>query len=795
MDLPKHYDPKASEEKWQTFWSTKQLFRFDEKSSKPVFSIDTPPPYVSADHLHLGHTLSYSQTEFVARYRRMKGYNVFYPMGFDDNGLPTERFVEKKYKVDKRNTSRKDFVTLCLEETKKGAENYRKLWNRLGLSVDWQETYSTINKRAQIVSQHSFIDLYAKGKLLHHEEPTLWCMKCQTTIAQADLTNIDMSSHFNDIIFKAKEEELVIATTRPELLPACVGLFANPDDERYLHLKGKFATVPLFNYEVPILFDEAVDKETGTGLMMVCTFGDKEDIEKWHKYNLQLRIVFNEDGTLTSTGGAYAGMKIKEARKAIIEDLEKEGLLVAQKQITHAVNVHERCSTEVEFLKKKQWTIDVLSEKEALLAQADKISWYPEFMKTRYNHWVQNLQWNWSISRQRFYGVPFPVWYCTKCSAIKLPDIKDLPIDPREDKPRTPCTCGSSEFVGEEDVMDTWMTSSVSPYINANWLSRKTLVPASLRPQAHDIIRTWAFYTIAKAYLHFNDIPWKDIVISGHGLDAKGRKMSKSLGNSIDPSALMDKYSADALRYFAASQKLGEDQPFQEKEFQNGQKLVTKLWNASKFAIMQLEGYSKEIPKELAIVDRWLFCELDAVIAEATAAFEEHNYSKAKYVCEQFFWGTFCDQYLEIVKERAYNKEKNPEGSLSAQYTLYVATLSIIKLFAPILPHITEEIYQMYFKTFEHDVALAVSSWPECTQANKDAEDLFAFGKELVHIVTAARKFKSEQNLSLREPLTVVSVSASQIELLQEAEQDILGATKAQTLILEKGELAVSLEK
>ena len=392
-EIPKKYNAEEEELKIIKFWNEDETFSFKKADeSKPLFSIDTPPPYASAGHLHIGHAMSYSHAEFIARYMRMAGKRVYYPMGFDDNGLPTERYVEKKHNVNKNKISREDFIELCLKETEEVRAIFKELWQRIGLSVDWDQTYSTINTHCQTISQTSFIDLYEKGKMKHVDAPTTWCPKCQTAIAQADFENVVLKSHFNDIAFKSPDgDDLIISTTRPELLPACVALFANPEDQRYKDLEGKTAKVPLFDYEVPILFDEAVDLETGTGLMMVCTFGDKEDVEKWQKYKLPLKVAITDYGTMNEEAQKYEGMKIKDARAAIIEDLKEAGVLIGQKDIEHPVNVHERCGTEIEFHKKKQWYIDVLSEKEKLLEMGNKIKWNPEFMKVRYDHWVENL--------------------------------------------------------------------------------------------------------------------------------------------------------------------------------------------------------------------------------------------------------------------------------------------------------------------------------------------------------------------------------------------------------------------
>ncbi len=805
MELPKRYDAKESEPKWQQFWQENKVFKFDAESNKEIFSIDTPPPYASAGHLHVGHGMHYSQFEFVARYQRMRGKNVFFPMGYDDNGLPTERFVEKKYKINKNKISRADFIKLCLEETEKTGKTYHELFTQLGFSLDWDLLYHTIGEKARRVGQKSFLDLYKKERLERKDYPTTWCTTCQTTIAQADLENVDMISHFNDIVFKCGGKDLIIATTRPELLPSCVGLFYHPEDERYQKLKGKFAKVPLFDYEVPILADESVAKDKGTGLMMACTFGDKEDIEKWHKHNLPLRISITEWGKTNELAGKYANLKLKEARKQITADLKEENLLIRQQEITHPVNVHERCSTEIEFLKKPQWQIKVLDKKEELIEIAQKINWHPQHMKVRYEHWVKNLQWNWGISRQRHYGVPFPVWYCQDCEITITPEEKYLPVDPREEKcPQEKCSCGSTNIIPEMDVMDTWMMSSCSPEINADWGGKneiKNLLPMSLRPQAHDIIRTWAFYTIVKAYYHHNTIPWENIMISGHGQDPHGQKMSKSKGNFVVAQDMIQKYSADAFRFWAASVKLGDDLPFQEKDVLTGQKFINKLWNASKFGLMHLEDYEVNATKETnatneskttnaptEIYDVWILSKLQKLIKECTETFDQYEYSKTKSEVEKFFWNTFCADYLEIVKDRLYNPDtRGIEARKSGQLGVYTTVLSVLKLIAPIMPHITEEIYQLYFAEKEGCQSIHVSQWPEYNVEliNETAEMVGDLG---IDIINTVRKYKSEQQLSMKVELAELILVAPEEsvenfqEMVNEIKEDLMATLKVKEI-------------
>ncbi len=782
MSLGKKYDFKESEKKWIKFWIEKGIYNFDPKSKKEIFSIDTPPPYVSASHLHVGHAMHYSQFEFIARYKRMRGYNVFFPMGFDDNGLPTERYVEKKYKIDKSKTKREDFTKLCLKETEEGRKNYEELWNSLGFSVDWNLTYSTINDHCTKIAQKSFLDLYKKGLLKRKDIPIIWDTKLQTSLAQADLEDVEQESYFNDIIFKCGDKDLIISTTRPELLPACVALFFNPDDERYKPLEGKKAKVPLFDYEVPIMKDESVDIDKGTGLMMVCTFGDKEDIEKWMKYKLPLRIVITKDGKMNESAGKYEGLKIKEAREKIIEDLKEANLLIKQEKIKHVVNVSERSGAEIEFIKSEQWVIDLLNHKDELIKQADKINWYPEYMKVRYKHWVENLQWDWVISRQRYYGVPFPVWYKKDNGEVVLPSEDELPVDPRSGY--VPKGYKKEDLIPEEDVMDTWMTSSLTPQINARWGEKDELdlLPMSLRPQAHDIIRTWAFYTIVKAYYHDKSIPWKDIIISGHGLDPKGRKMSKSLGNFVEAKDVVEKYSADALRFWAAGASLGKDLSYREEDVKVGFKTLTKLWNANKFALMHLEDFSLE-KVELEAIDKGILSRFNDLVKEVGELFEKYEYAKSKLLTESFFWAQICDNYLEIAKDRLYNPDvRGKESRKSAQYTLYYLMLNTLKLFAPIMPFITEEIYQEGYKGWDDKESIHISGWPEFDKDLKDeaAEKIW---DKFIEVLSEVRQAKAKANKSLKEEVVLV-LNEEDHKLLLPCLEDLKAVTKAKEIVV-----------
>ncbi|MCX6695063.1 MAG: valine--tRNA ligase, partial [Candidatus Altiarchaeota archaeon] len=691
-EQPKKYDPKEAEPRWQKFWDDEKVYKFNPDAQGEVYSIDTPPPTVSGK-IHIGHCFSYSHQDLIVRYKRMRGFNVFYPFGTDDNGIPTERLVEREKKVRARDMERQEFVKLCMKTLDEELRpKYIGDWKRIGMSCDWSIFYTTINEHCQRISQRSFIELYKMGREYRKDAPTMWCPECQTGISQVECQDKETESSFNDIVFKIDGKDLVIATTRPELLPACVAVFYHPSDGRYKNYEGEKAKVPLFDIDVPILADERADPEKGTGIVMCCTFGDQMDMEWQKARNLPIKVAISGDGRMTGISGKYAGLKVKEARKQIIEDLKAAGLLVGQKTITHMVNVHERCGTEVEFLKSKQWFIKYLDLKDEMLEWGRQLNWYPDHMRHRYEHWVNGLQWDWLISRQRYFGVPFPVWYCKKCDEVILAREDDLPVDPLTDKPpidKCP-KCGHTEFTPEKDILDTWATSSLSPKLCTELYKDhpifKKLYPMSLRPQAHDIITFWLFNTVVKSRMHDRANPWRDVVISGHAQDPHGRKMSKSKGNVVDPYDVLKRYSADSLRFWAAGCKLGDDLPFSEKDLVTGEKFITKIWNASRFVFMHLADYEGSV-KELDTVDKWLLTKLSKVIQTSTDAFDKYEYSRTKAEIEKFFWQTYCDYYLEIVKDRLYKPDlRGVESRKAAQYTIYHSLLAIVKMMAPIMP-------------------------------------------------------------------------------------------------------------
>ena len=776
--MSKHLtDFKKIEEKWKTFWEKEKIYSFNPNSKAKVYSIDTPPPTVSG-RMHIGHACSYSQQDFIVRYKRMKGYNIFYPFGVDNNGVATERLIEKEEHVRSRDMSRETFIKLCLNYLKKELPLFIQDWKNIGISCDWEKGgYSTINEHSRKISQWSFLDLYKKRRVYRKDAPAMWCPECQTGISQVEAQDKEIETTFNDIVFKVENMDLIIATTRPELLPACVAVFYHPSDSRYKKLKGKNARVSLFDFEVPIMEDSRVDKEKGTGIVMCCTFGDQTDMEWQKAYNLPIKEAINREGKMTELAGKYKDMAIKEARKEIIEDLKKHGLLKSQKKIIHSVNVHERCGVEIEFVKSKQWFVKYLDLKKQMIKWGRKLNWYPRFMEVRYDNWIKGLQWDWLISRQRYFGIPFPVWYCKKCGEIVVADEKDLPVDPLMDKPNKKCKkCGSVNFVAEADVLDTWFTSSMSPIISTGLLDKeneKKAFPMSLRPQAHEIISFWLFNTVVKSNLHFNKNPWKDVVISGI-VTLKGEKMSKSKGNIIQPQDVIKNYGADALRYWAASSKLGEDFDYQEKDVITGKKFVTKLMNATNFIFMNLKDYRFKKAK-LVDTDRLFLVQLNELIAKCTDAFEKYEYSKAKSETDYFFWNIFCDNYLEIIKNRVYNGTE--EEKESAFYTLYNSLLIILKLMAPFTPFITEEIYQEYFKDDEKAKSIHISEWPTEIKIEKEKEDDKKFDL-LIKTIGKVRQEKSKAKKSVNARI-ILTIDKREKEMLDGVLDDLKAVTNA----------------
>jgi valyl-tRNA synthetase len=802
-DLDRRYDFKTAEPRLQARWAELGIYEFRPEQAGRPFTVDTPPPTISG-RIHIGHVYSYTQADIMIRYHRMLGEQVLYPFGFDDNGMPTEIFVENNAGVRAHVVGRRAFIETCLALSAEVEDQFERFWKRLGLSVDWRIKYSTIDPGSRRVSQASFIDLHRKGEVYRQEAPTLWCTTCRTGVAQADVDDKPgVKTSLTNIAFGLDGgQELVIATTRPELLPACVAVFVHPDDARYRAVVGREARTPIFDVGVPVLADERANPEKGTGAVMCCTFGDATDVEWWRTHKLPLRIVIAEDGRLNALAGSYAGLRVKEARERILEDVARLGFVRGQQAIEHTVGVHERGGHDLEYLVVKQWFIKLLEYKQRWLEAGRRVKWHPEFMRTRYENWIEGLNWDWNISRQRYYGVPFPVWYCRACDEPIMASPEQLPVDPHDtDPPVAACPrCGETGFAPEAAVLDTWATSSLTPQIigtlveplgvSAEEFDRRYR-PMTLRPNAHDIIRTWDFYTIVRSLLHSGDIPWTDVLISGHALDPSGKKISKSkLKAAEDPGPTLEQFSADAVRYWSAGVRTGGDTALSEDVFKDGSRLVTKLWNAAKLALAHLEGYvpGAEPPPGLNATDRWLLARLHATVARATAAMDEYEYAAAKAEVERFFWRDLCDNYLELVKQyRLYDDTDAvpvpEEARDGARYVLHHALLSVLKMLAPFMPHVTEEIYLAGFAAAEGAPSIHLARWPTAHPgwADPSAEEA---GEALIQIVEAVRRWKAERQLSVGAPIVELRLDCATAlaDPLGGAVLDLRSATRAQRI-------------
>lgn len=773
--LDKKYNAEEKEKKWMEYWKENKIYEF-KKDQRKVFSIDTPPPTVNGK-IHIGHIFSYSQTEMLARYKRLRGYNIFYPFGFDDNGLPSERLVEKEQGRKAHEIGREEFSKLCYETTDKYEEEFQELFSKMGVSTDWDIHYKTVSPSTIKISQTSFLDLIEKGHCYHKESPALWCNECLTSIAQAELETKTIKTTFNYINFKTVEtdEEFTIATTRPELLPAIVCVFVNPQDETHKHLIGKNAHIPVLDMEVPIMGDEKVAIDKGTGVVMCCTFGDQTDIEWWKKYHLPLKYIFTDNGRIIDSVPNYGGLKIKEARKQIIEDLQAGGYVVKIEELEHEVQTHERCGKEVEYSVMNQWFIDTMSHKEDFLKIGNEIKWHPAHMQTRYNEWVENIMWDWCISRQRYFGVPFPVWYCKECGEPVFAKVEDLPINPLVDKPSIDkCPkCGCCDFVPETDVMDTWATSSVTPLINMRYGEKENyediLKPMSLRTNASEIIRTWDFYTIVKSFYHFGTRPWDNVMISGFVMASKGEKISKSKGNSkIEPIDAINKYSADVVRYWAGTGRLGTDIVYSDETLLRGRKLVNKIWNVSKFIEMHLGDYEDKEFDTFEYIDRWVLGSFQEMEEGFIKYLEEFEVGLALNTLEKFFWN-FCDNYIEIVKHRLYRPEEFGEKArYSGQKTVYTLLYKFLQDFSIFFPFITEEIYQELY----HDAKSIHLT--EIKPLTFDFSKEMKNGNSIIEIISQARGEKTNNNVSLKTPIKnmELSVNGELKEAIDEAQKD-----------------------
>jgi valyl-tRNA synthetase len=831
------------EEHWVARWDKEHIYRFKADATREsVFSIDTPPPTVSGT-LHIGHVYSYTHPDIVARFWRMRGKDVFYPMGWDDNGLPTERRVENYYGVrcdpslpydskyrppekaakDKVPISRKNFVELCVELTARDEQAFKDLWRAIGVSVDWNYEYSTISKEAQAISQRAFLGMLAREEVYSAEAPTLWDIDFRTAVSQAELEDRERPGAYHRVAFDRADNTgtVDVDTTRPELLASCVALVAHPEDPRYQPLFGTLVVTPLFGVEVPILAHELADPEKGTGIAMICTFGDTTDVVWWRELNLPTRALIGRDGRFLPADFAdenwpvrdaelaqelydreVAGKTVNQARAAVVDALRETGALIGDvREITHPVKFYEKGERPLEIVTSRQWFVRTLEQRAALLARGEELRWHPDYMRHRYRSWVEGLNVDWNISRQRFFGVPFPAWYPVdengevNFDVLLLADDERLPVDPSSDVPhgyREDQRGEPGGFVGDPDVMDTWATSSLSPQIAGRWGTDlyQRVFPMDLRPQAHDIIRTWLFSTIVRSHLQFDSLPFSDTLISGFILDPDRKKMSKSIGNSVTPMPLVEQYGADALRYWAAGGRPGSDAAFDEGQLKIGRRLGIKILNASKFVLGRLDDDVAGPNDVTAAIDLDLLALVSKLVTATTDDFENYDYARALERTESFFW-SFCDDYVELVKIRAYGEE-NDAATKSARATLSI-TLSVLqRLFAPIMPFVTEEVWRWW-----HDHSVHASPWPTL----KELPTLEVIGagstyQPACEVLEAIRRAKSSAKVSQRAGVTSVTVRAPAefLAAIAACEEDLKAAGGVATLLTrEETELSVEV--
>ena len=772
------YDQRQIEKKWQKKWQEMKIYRFDfNDKNKPVYSIDVPPRYASGP-LHVGHAVHYTHIDFVARYKRMRGYNVFFPLCFDVNGIPIEERVERKLNITRKDIDRHEFIKLCSEFAQKNIQTMIDQYVKLGESMDPSIYYQTDSKDYRRVTQISFIEHYEKGHIYKGEFPVNWCPRCMTAMADAEVQYMERETSLNTIKFYFVEKQpdailkyhgigrdekgfyVEIATTRPEMLPSCQIVAVNPLDERAPWLVDQKLRVPIFEKEVKIVADESVDPGFGTGIVMICTIGDKEDLKWVFKYKLPLEMSIDEEGRMTEICGKYKGMKIEDARKKVIEDLRSTGYLVKQESLLQNVGVCWRCKTPVEFILAKQWFLKTLPFKEKILEASNKMKWFPEFMKIRLVEWVNSLEWDWVISRQRYFATPIPVWECENCEHVVVARKEDCYVDPTIDKPPVEkCPKCGGKLKGCEDVFDTWMDSSISPLYNTFWYrdneNFKKLYPMSLRPQAHDIIRTWAFYTILRCILLTGDIPFENIMMGGFILSEEGKPMHASLGNVIDPMEVIEKNSADAFRYYATTCSLGEDNPFRSKDVIHGIRLLRKIWNAESFLGNNLPDTKPKKPENLRKMDRWILSKYSRLVRTCTHQMDNFDFSKAIKDIEYFLWHELADHYIEMIKPFLYGKKSDD----SIKYTICTIGLGLLKLLSPFFPHITEELYHKYYKKFEKEDSIHVSKWPDEIIVDENAE---REGERIKKIIASIRKWKAEQGIPLNKELEEVEIITKQ---------------------------------
>ncbi len=798
--LPKEFDPIKIELEWQKKWEEMGIYRFDWKDEKrPIFSIDTPPPYPSGE-FHMGNVLNWTYFDIVARYKRMRGYNVYFPQGWDCHGLGIEVQAEKENNIRKREVPPDKFRKLCEQLVEKYIAMMKEGVIRLGCSVDWTTEYRTMNPDYWRRTQLSFIILYKKGFMYQGTHPVNWCPSCETAIADAEVDYEEHEGTLHYIRFPLENsgEHLLIATTRPEFIPACVAVAINPADERFKNFIGRKIVVPIVNRTVGIIPDEEVDPSFGTGVVMICTYGDKEDVKTVIKHKLLAIMILTENGKINENGGKYAGLAIGEARDAIVKDLKAAGLLEKTEKIQQEIGVCDRCEAPVEILERKQWFMKTRILTDDVVSRTNEVTWYPDYMKHRLIDWAHSLDWDWVISRQRVFGTPIPIWYCKKCGEVILAEENWVPIDPKLEKPKIPSCpkCGSKEFIPERDVFDTWMDSSISCAVHAGWpdaANWRRLFPADLHPSGIDIIRTWAYYLMVRHIALFDEKPYKSCLINGMVLGSDGRKMSKSLKNYVAVPEVVDKYGTDAARQWAAAGgATGSDIPFRWPDVEYGRRFLTKLWNAARFVSIQLEDCKLSGKYDLQLLDKWILSKAEKLTQKVTDAFEKCQFNIALEEIRGFAWHIFCDQYIEAVKDRLYKPQVyGEEKTRAAQFTLYTVLYRVIQLLAPVMPHITEEIYQTMYVDDIGKKSLQLTLWPKLNVERID-EDAEKKGDLVMSVIMEIRREKAEMHKPLNTPIKRVKIysgSSNSAKVFSENKADIAGACKVELLeiLSEKG--------
>lgn len=798
--LPKEFDVIAIEKKWQKKWEELGIYHFDWKDEKrPTFSIDTPPPYPSGE-FHMGNVLNWTYFDMVARYKRMRGYNVYFPQGWDCHGLGIEVQAERENSIRKREIPPDKFRKLCEKLVEKYIAIMKEGVIRLGCSVDWTTEYRTMDPDYWRRTQLSFVILHKKGFMYQGTHPVNWCPGCETAIADAevDYGEREGTLHYIKFPLDNSPEHLLIATTRPEFIPACVAVAINPADDRFKKFIGRKIAVPIVNRTVNVISDEGVDPAFGTGVVMICTYGDKEDVKTVIKHKLPVITLLTENGKINENGGKYAGLTISEAKKGIVKDLEAAGLLAKTEKIKQQIGVCDRCDTPIEILERKQWFMKTRILTDELEKKANEVVWYPDYMKTRLIDWARSLDWDWVISRQRVFGTPIPVWYCKSCHATILAEEQWVPIDPKLEKPRIEkCPkCGGGDFIPERDVFDTWMDSSISCAVHAGWPDRedwRRLFPADLHPSGIDIIRTWAYYLMVRHLALFNEKPYKSCLINGMVLGSDGRKMSKSLRNYVAAPEVLDKVGTDAARQWAANGgATGSDIPFRWPDVEYGRRFLTKLWNASRFVGSQLEDYVACEEVWLELLDKWILSKTERLTQHVTEAFDKCQFNVVSEEIRNFTWHVFCDQYLEAIKDRLYNPNVYGENKRKAsQFTLYRVLYRIIRLLAPIMPHVTEEIYQTMYVEEVGEKSLQLAQWP-VADAKRIDDASEKNGDLVMAVITEIRREKAELRKSLNAKIKRVKLYAGSSRfagVISENKEDIIGTCKISQfeILSEKG--------